>query len=112
MTPHFLLDENLPYALLDWLHQKGYTVEHLKKIGQTGIRNGDVYRLAETKGCWIVTRDADFQSRYNFVQYNVAGVILFKLSESKTSLIIRAMKRLLKDHHDKLEIRQQTSDHC
>ena len=39
-----LLDENIPYAFIDFLEKKGHTVEHIKKIGKSGIKNGDVYK--------------------------------------------------------------------
>jgi len=32
MTVKFLLDENTPYALIDLLESRGFTVMHLKNI--------------------------------------------------------------------------------
>lgn len=34
MSANFLLDENIPYALIDLLERKGFSVDHLKKNGQ------------------------------------------------------------------------------
>ena len=59
MTVKFLLDENTPYALIDLLESRGFTVMHLKKIGKGGIKNGEVYEFAERNKMWIITRDAD-----------------------------------------------------
>ena len=70
MRIKFLLDENIPYALIDLLEKKNFTVEHLKKIGKQGIKNGEVYKIAENKKMWIITRDADFQSLHRFHTYN------------------------------------------
>ena len=37
MSIKFLLDENIPYALIEYLEEKGFSVEHLKKMGKEGI---------------------------------------------------------------------------
>jgi predicted nuclease of predicted toxin-antitoxin system len=49
MSIKFLLDENIPYALIDLLKKRGFDVQHLKKMGKQGIRNGEVYGIAEKK---------------------------------------------------------------
>jgi predicted nuclease of predicted toxin-antitoxin system len=84
MSIKFLLDENIPYALMEFLNNKGYSAEHLKKIDKVGIKNGEVYKIAEENSYWIVTRDADFGSYKKFADYDVAGIILFKLSKTNT----------------------------
>lgn len=102
MKIEFLLDENIPYALIDLLEKKNFTVEHLKKIGKQGIKNGEVYKIAENEKMWIVTRDADFQSLHRFYTYNMPGIILFKLTKSKTEYLLDAMSKLLDEHKDKI----------
>jgi len=84
MNIKFLLDGNMPFALIDQLEKRGYSVEHLKKIGKGGIKNGAVYKLAEENKMWIVTRDADFQNYYKLISYNIGGIILIKLTIIKT----------------------------
>jgi len=103
MSIKFLLDENIPYALIDLLQKRGFDVQHLKKMGKQGIKNGEVYEIAENEKSWIVTRDADFQNLRKFYHYNVAGIILFKLTRSKTELLLNRMIRLLQKQKDKLE---------
>ena len=76
MSIKFLLDENIPYALIDLLEKRGFLVEHLKKTGMGGIKNGEVYKLAEKSKMWIVTRDADFQNYYRFIAHDIGGIIL------------------------------------
>lgn len=102
MTIKFLLDENIPYALIDLLEKRGFTVEHLKRIGKQGIKNGEVYEIAEKEKMWIVTRDANFQNLRRFYAFNVAGIILFKLTKSKTEYLMNAMNKLLDKQRDKL----------
>lgn len=102
MSLKFLLDENTPYALIDLLESRGFTVKHLKKMGKEGIKNGEIYKLAEKDKMWIVTRDTDFQNFRRFAAHKIAGIILFKLTISKTDHLLNAMKRFLDKHKDKL----------
>jgi predicted nuclease of predicted toxin-antitoxin system len=101
MSIKFLLDENIPYALIDLLQERGFDVQHLKKMGKGGIKNGEVYKIAENEKSWIITRDADFQNLRKFHSYNVAGIILFKLTRSKTEHLLNAMIALLDKQKDK-----------
>jgi predicted nuclease of predicted toxin-antitoxin system len=102
MNLKFLLDENIPYALIDLLEKRDFAVQHLKKIGKQGIKNGEVYKFAEEENLWIITRDADFQNLRRFYSYNIPGIILFKLTGSKTKYLLNAMTKLLDAHGDKL----------
>ena len=102
MSVKFLLDENIPYALIDLLQKRGFEVQHLKRIGKQGAKNGEVYEIAESERSWVVTRDADFQNLRRFYHYNVAGIILFKLTRAKTEHLLKAMIALLDKQGDKL----------
>jgi predicted nuclease of predicted toxin-antitoxin system len=101
MSIKFVLDENIPYALIDLLKKRGFDVQHLKKMGKQGIKNGEVYEIAENEKGWIITRDADFQNLRKFHSYNVGGIILFKLTRSKTEHLLNGMIRPL----DKLKVK-------
>lgn len=57
MKTFFLLDENITFELIQLLESFGFLVEHIKKIGKTGIENGEIYKYAEVKNMWIVTRE-------------------------------------------------------
>jgi len=102
MNIKFLLDENIPYALIDLLERKGFLVEHLKKKGMGGIKNGEVYQLAEKNKMWIITRDADFQNYYKFISHDIGGVILIKLTITKTSYLLKTLDGFLDKYKDKL----------
>ncbi|MCP4698888.1 MAG: hypothetical protein GY862_18850 [Gammaproteobacteria bacterium] len=102
MSVRFILDENMPFALLEFLRNKDCEADHLKKLEKVGIRNGEVYKLAEQNGSWILTRDSDFKSYHKFVAHNVKGVIVFMLSDTTTRNILDVMNRFLKTHSEKL----------
>ena len=71
MNVKFLLDENMPFALTEFFKKKGYDAKHLKKIEKGGIKNGEVYKVAEEHDAWIVTRDSDFKNYRKFSEYNI-----------------------------------------
>ncbi|MFQ6079449.1 MAG: DUF5615 family PIN-like protein, partial [Thermodesulfobacteriota bacterium] len=90
------------FALIEFLENRGFEVEHLKKMGKAGIKNSEVYKIAEEMEAWIVTRDADFQNMKRFESYNIGGIILFKLSRTKTNIVQAAMDAFLKEFRSKL----------
>ena len=61
-----------------------------------------MYKIAEKSKSWIVTRDADFESYRKFVIYNVGGIIVFKLSKTRTQHLLNTMKLFLETYRDKL----------
>jgi len=73
---NFLLDENLPFALIEILTQRGHTAFHVKKLGKIGIVNGEVYKLAIELNAWLITRDKDFRNLEKFTRYDIQGIIL------------------------------------
>lgn len=51
---------------------------------------------------WIITRDADFQSYYRFISHDIRGIILVKLTITKTSNLLKTMETVLERYKDKL----------
>ena len=102
MNIKFLLDENIPYALIKLLEKKGFSVAHLKKIGKGGIKNGEVYKLAEESKSWIITRDADFQNYYKFISHDIGGIILIKFTVMRTSYLLEKIEAFFNKYKDKL----------
>ena len=87
MNIKFLLDENIPYVLIKLLEKKGFSVAHVKKIGRGGIKNGEVYKLAEES---------------KFISYDVGGIILIKLMVTKTSYLLEKIEAFFDKYEDKL----------
>jgi predicted nuclease of predicted toxin-antitoxin system len=95
MQQRILLDENLPFAFIQFFEQRECTVFHIKKLGKSGIRNGEVYKLAEELDAWLITRDSDFQNLEKFLRSNVNGIILLKQEDHRTPILLQTMKQLL-----------------
>ena len=100
MNFSFLLDENMDYAVIDYLESKGFTVEHIKKIDKTGIKNGKVYQYAEEKQMWIITRDKDYQNLYRSSKSKETGIVYLKIKNTKRKFIINALDRLFSENVD------------
>jgi len=105
MKIRFLLDENMPFDLIEFLIKNGYEAHHLKKMKKVGIRNGEVYKIAEEYGSVILTRDSDFKSYYKFNEHNVKGIIVFSISDTTTRNVLKVMKQFLEKYNEKLSSR-------
>jgi predicted nuclease of predicted toxin-antitoxin system len=102
MNINFLLDENMPFALVEFLINKGYFASHLKQLGKGGIRNGEVYQVAKEKEAWILTRDSDFKSYHKFVLHPIKGIIVMTLSDTRTQNILKYVQQFLETQSEKL----------
>src|SRR5436309_3245126 len=99
----FLLDENIPFDLIDSLTRKGHTVHHIKKLGKTGIVNGEVYSLAKELDAWLRTRDKDFRNLEKFYRYDVNGIIVLVAGgKLKAHEIVRTISNFLEEHSAQL----------
>lgn len=59
----FLIDAQLPPALVHWLHERGHTAEHVADVGLSDAEDVDVWNRAAQDGATIVTKDEDFAER-------------------------------------------------
>ena len=99
----FLLDENIPYSLITYLEKRGHTAYHVRKLGKSGIRNGEVYELAVSLSAWIVTRDKDFRNLLKFLSNNIPGIIVIESDTELTrSQIVQVFDRFLLAFEDRL----------
>ena len=76
---NILLDENLTFELIRLFEKFEFNVFHVKKLGKTGIKNGEVYQLAKELKAWIITRDRDFSNIVKFQLYQPEGIIFIKV---------------------------------
>lgn len=59
----FVVDQQLPPALVDWLMARGHEAEHVGDLGMREAPDGEIWRHAEKNGAVIVTKDEDFAAR-------------------------------------------------
>lgn len=56
----FLVDENVPHSLIDFLKNQGYKIIDIKNSRYKGKSDDELLRLSERKGFIILTFDKDF----------------------------------------------------
>lgn len=59
----FLVDAQLPPALVVWLNEKGHTAEHVDQCGLSGAKDSEIWTYALESGAIIITKDEDFADR-------------------------------------------------
>ncbi len=59
----FLVDEQLPPRLADWLREQGHEAQHVHYFGMGAADDRDIWRYARDGGWIIVTKDEDFPAR-------------------------------------------------
>jgi len=57
---NFVIDENLPRRLADWLRRAGYQADHVSDLAMLGASDEVIWRAARERDAAIVTRDSDF----------------------------------------------------
>lgn len=75
----FLLDENIPKRVKNFLESKGYTVEWPPK----GIKNQQLASLPLDKGYVLLTRDYDFANTISYPPKQFHGIIVPPHTPSK-----------------------------
>lgn len=58
----FIIDENLPPRLANWLRERGHDVLVWRDVRSTDRSDNAVARLATAEGRVIVTKDNDFEA--------------------------------------------------
>ena len=59
----FIVDQQLPPALVRWLHARGNTAEHVRDIGLRDADDAAIWAHAVAIGALILSKDQDFAER-------------------------------------------------
>lgn len=57
----FLLDQNMPALLADWLKSRGHEADHVRLLGMMEADDAVIAAWARSVGACVITKDADFQ---------------------------------------------------
>jgi Uncharacterized protein conserved in bacteria len=83
----FVVDQQLPPALVGWLRARGHDAEHVREIGMREAADRDIWRHAESESAVVITKDEDFVRLRN-----VAGagpvVIWLRIGNVTTSALL------------------------
>lgn len=60
---NFIVDAQLPPALVDWLVEQGHEAMHVADLGLRDATDGAIWAQAQSQNAIILTKDADFAER-------------------------------------------------
>ncbi len=91
----FLTDENIAYAVISALRDKGYDIKDIKEERLFGISDEKVVKLANEEKRVILTCDKDFANLLRFPLCSHSGVILLRFSDLSPTNVIKSFLPLL-----------------
>jgi predicted nuclease of predicted toxin-antitoxin system len=57
---NFLVDQNLPVVLADWIRANGHSADHVRTLGLANGSDHEIAAIAVRTSAIVITRDADF----------------------------------------------------
>ena len=87
----FLLDENVPIEVKEFLESKGFSAEYAAK----GINNGRLAAVAKAKKLVLLSRDRDFLKISLFPPKEYFGIAVFQIHPPKAEKLVSALSSLL-----------------
>jgi len=95
----FLVDENLPARLTDYLRAEGYEAEHAYDVGLRTRPDQDVFAYARTANAILITQDHDLERDTGQFPTPHPGVIIVELPqrwprEDRLQRILAALRSL------------------
>lgn len=89
-----LLDENVAWAVMDFLIAAGHHVDHVKSIGG-GLKNGAVYGKAKQSYDLFITNDRDFLNPRDFPPTENLGIVFLQIKMAYPEKQVKALGDLL-----------------
>ena len=99
----FLLDENVPRTLKDYLLKHQYTVVTVQELNRRGESNGEVAKIAIDRDYIIITFDEDFTVLKEEIKKNLR-VIYIKIHPRDPKKAKELLKKHLPDCLKKLKL--------
>src|SRR3989344_9062456 len=103
----FLLDENLPFSLSEFLEEKGFEVEHVKKIiSLRGSSDKKIAEYARKRESVLITKDVEFGSIILYPKTSHYGLIVLRLPYYYTA---EQIVKTIKEFFDIIEVNELIS---
>lgn len=93
----FLADMGVDSRVVHWLRSQGHDAIHLRDESLQRLPNGEIFDKAIAESRVIVTFDLDFGETLALAKGRKAGVILFRLRNTRTQNVIRRLSSVLGD---------------
>lgn len=88
----FIIDENIPVKLADWLTEKGHNPIFCLK----GSSDEDIASLAKQRKAILLTQDRHFTNTLRFPPQDFSGIIRIKIHPSYIEDITSSLEKLFK----------------
>jgi predicted nuclease of predicted toxin-antitoxin system len=87
----FLLDDNVPLSVKEWLKKRGIDAIKSIEVGLKGVDDETIYRYAIENDFKIITLDLDFG--YLFLKFQKGTVIVLRPRRAIPSEIVKLLER-------------------
>ena len=98
-----LADMGVDVRVVHWLRSQGHDATHLRDEGLQRLPNGEIFKKAVAESRVILTFDLDFGEILALSKGPKAGVILFRLRNTRTPHVIQRLASVLSDCVEPLE---------
>lgn len=92
-----LLDECVPFALLDYLKSKKFDVDHVTKTAWAGLSNSELYNRAQPDYQIFITTDRHFAHPEKFKPIPTMGVIYLRVAPTTGPRLVEAIQGFLQN---------------
>ncbi len=91
----FLCDMGISRKVAQWLRRQGHDSSHLGEEGLARLPNGRIFAKAIAEKRIILTYDLDFGEIAAIAESPIAGVVIFRLQNTRADHIIERLSAVL-----------------
>ncbi len=90
----FLIDNQLPASLANWLGSRGHDALHVLEAGLAQAKDSEIWNYASANSRVIVTKDEDFV-RFTNLRQEAVSVVWVRLGNCRTAALLAAFDSVL-----------------
>ena len=98
----FIADICMDVRVATWLNAQGHDATHLRDQGLQRLPDGEIFDKAIAESRVVVTFDLDFGEIVALCKGRKAGVVLFRLRNTRTDFVIQRLSTVISECADAL----------
>jgi predicted nuclease of predicted toxin-antitoxin system len=102
MPMRFLCDMGVSTTVAAWLRDNGHDATHLRDEGLQRLPNGEIFAKAHAEKRVVLTFDLDFAEIAAASGRTLPSVVVFRLHNARSQLVISRLGRVLEESSDAL----------
>lgn len=99
----FLADMGVHRLVVDWLHERGHDIAHLSDLDLKTLPDARIFEKAVSEHRVVLTFDLDFGEITAYTRGKRAGVVLFRLHNTRAHHVIDRLAQALATSSEALE---------